>query len=96
MRSWDEGGPEKYETYEHNVGTIDYGRLYDGYWALPDRHGSESFDNATSVASEIMKLLPQGKILDIGCGMGGLVNEFTSRGFEILGIDPSRKAIEYC
>ncbi|MBT3667473.1 MAG: methyltransferase domain-containing protein [Opitutae bacterium] len=87
---------KKSECYEHNVAKIDYGRLYDGYWALPERHGSESFDDATTVASEIMKLLPDGKILDFGCGMGSLVDEFTSRGFDIIGIDPSRKAIEYC
>ena len=32
------------------------GRLYDGYWALPDRHGSESFEDASAVVSEILEL----------------------------------------
>ena len=82
--------------YEPDLGQVDYGRLYDGYWALPDRHGSESFEDASAVVSEILELLPDGRILDVGCGMGGLVHEFSSRGFDVLGLDPSRKAIDYC
>ena len=82
--------------HEPDQGQVDYGRLYDGYWALPDRHGSESFENASAVVTEILDLLPDGRILDVGCGMGGLVHEFSSRGFDVLGLDPSRKAIDYC
>lgn len=36
----------------------------------------------------------QPKLLDIGCGTGQLVREMFHRGYDTLGIDPSRKAIE--
>jgi 2-polyprenyl-3-methyl-5-hydroxy-6-metoxy-1,4-benzoquinol methylase len=36
-----------------------------------------------------------GKLLDVGCSMGFLVNSANKLGFESLGIDPNKECIEY-
>lgn len=39
-------------------------------------------------------LRPQAKILEIGCGVGILLKEFSRRGFDVFGIEPSKTASE--
>jgi 2-polyprenyl-3-methyl-5-hydroxy-6-metoxy-1,4-benzoquinol methylase len=37
-----------------------------------------------------------GKLLDVGCGCGFFLKEARSRGWNVTGIDPSEKSIDYC
>lgn len=41
-----------------------------------------------------LKPLKNGKYLDIGCGTGNYTNELQKKGFQFIGIDPSRQMIE--
>lgn len=75
---------------------MDYQTLYDSYWQRPDRHGSHSFQDAAPLVREILSLEPRGAILDIGCGMGRLVNSLASSGHDAHGVDISEVALEYC
>lgn len=36
-----------------------------------------------------------GFLLDLGCGCGFFLKETRERGWQVLGVDPSRKLIEY-
>ena len=38
--------------------------------------------------------IPPCKVLDIGCGPGALIYELSRRGFEVFGVDRSKKALE--
>jgi SAM-dependent methyltransferase len=39
------------------------------------------------------RLPPRGRLLDVGCGVGGLMKPFLDRGWSGLGIDPDRDAV---
>jgi len=41
------------------------------------------------------RLPPRGRLLDVGCGVGGLMKPFLDRGWSGLGVDPDRDAIAY-
>ena len=71
----------------------DYAALYQDYWTRPDRWQSHSFDNARTVADQVM-VLGRGTMLDIGCGMGGLVHELRGLGIDVRGLDVAPCAIE--
>lgn len=70
--------------------------MYDEYWRRPDRFGSHSFEDADPLLQGIRKLEPEKKILDIGCGMGYLVDSLASHGHDAHGLDVSSVAIEHC
>jgi SAM-dependent methyltransferase len=38
--------------------------------------------------------LPPGRVLDVGCGSGDLLEHFAKRGWDAYGIDPSRAAVD--
>jgi 2-polyprenyl-3-methyl-5-hydroxy-6-metoxy-1,4-benzoquinol methylase len=40
----------------------------------------------------VRKYAPTGKILDIGCGTGEFLNYCSTRGYEVVGIEPNEKA----
>ena len=41
-----------------------------------------------------LKPIKDGKYLDIGCGTGNYTNELQKKGFQFIGIDPSREMLE--
>jgi len=47
------------------------------------------------VMDAIGKEAPPGKLLDVGCGCGFLLNEARRRGWRIMGIDPSVKSMDH-
>lgn len=51
-------------------------------------------------ARQIMEYISQktkrGKLLDVGCGGGYLIEEAINSGFKAEGVDPSRQAVNFC
>jgi 2-polyprenyl-3-methyl-5-hydroxy-6-metoxy-1,4-benzoquinol methylase len=41
----------------------------------------------------VLDRVPPGRMLDVGCGSGDLLEHFATRGWEIYGIDPSASAV---
>jgi SAM-dependent methyltransferase len=55
-----------------------------GFWRMADSRWWNDFD--TTIAA----VLPAGsRVLDVGCGDGGLVNRLGELGFDALGVDPA-------
>lgn len=85
---------------------IDYASWYDeAYWTAQKRyraHGEEKvyhgpglvWDGFDFVADALARVLPKGRLLDIGCGGGDLASRLMLRGFDSYGIDISRHAVE--
>jgi SAM-dependent methyltransferase len=69
------------------------------YDALADEYESRT-DDLTSVTKEAVEWMAQylpedGKILDLGCGVGLATSFFIKKGFELVCLDISPKMIEY-
>lgn len=56
-------------------------------------HHAGHSDFAESIAPWLIRTLPRGLIVDIGCGSGVLARELTNAGFDVLGIDASPSMI---
>ena len=70
--------------------------LYDNFYAkIYDYLVFSDIRNNYEVGEIINQTQPTEKsiILDIGCGTGNIVNEFTKRGFNITGVDESQSMI---
>jgi SAM-dependent methyltransferase len=68
---------------------IEYSAEYNGYWQRPDRVGTSSFASPLPIAREILAICGQGRLLDIGCGMGVLVRTLLDMGVDAHGVDVS-------
>jgi len=53
-----------------------------------------TFDFDKSLLNEILKYKNSGKVLDLGCGEGGIDLELSRRGFEVTCVDISKTATE--
>jgi 2-polyprenyl-3-methyl-5-hydroxy-6-metoxy-1,4-benzoquinol methylase len=51
--------------------------------------------NIRNKFSLIKKLVPNGRLLDIGCGTGEVLNYFKKKKWEVKGIEPSRSARDF-
>ena len=47
------------------------------------------------VKKDLKKLTPDSKVLDLGCGTGHLSQYIKEIGFEVIGLDPSLKMLEF-
>ncbi len=71
----------------------DYAGMYQDYWTRPDRWRSHSFDDAETLVDQV--LTPGGgRMLDVGCGMGGIVLALRKRGIDALGMDVAPRVVE--
>lgn len=75
---------------------VDYSHVYDGYWERPDRLGESSFVDPAPLARQILATCGPGRVLDVGCGMGMLVQELLKQGVDAYGIDVSSIAVAHC
>ena len=75
---------------------VNYSDVFDGYWLQMERLGESSFVNRTTLARQILATCGSGRILDIGCGTGGLVRELLKQGANAFGMDVSSVAIAHC
>jgi len=72
--------------------------LYDRGWRKELKVGKEERGNLQTNLEFLAQtdlLRPEDRILEIGCGIGTVVNELSSKGHDIAGIDISDEAIEY-
>ena len=69
-------------------------RLYDRFFAIEDKHWWFA-GRRHIVLDELARYECTGKILDLGCGTGGVLSHLGRFG-AAYGIDPSREAIHYC
>lgn len=72
--------------------------LYDRGWRKELQAGKEERGNLQTNLEFLAQtdlLKPKDRILEIGCGIGTVVNELSSKGHDIIGIDISSEAIEY-
>jgi SAM-dependent methyltransferase len=72
--------------------------LYDRGWRTELQAGKEERGNLQTNLEFLARtdlLKPKDKILEIGCGIGTVVNELSRKGHDIIGIDISGEAIEY-
>ena len=72
--------------------------LYDKGWSRELAAGKEQRGNLQTnleFLEKINLIKPENKILEIGCGIGSIVNELHHRGFDITGTDISNEAIAY-
>ena len=72
--------------------------IYDRSWRSGLKAGKEARGNLQTNL-EFLKgsdlLQPNHRILEVGCGIGNIVNELTQQGYDIIGRDISREAIAY-
>jgi 2-polyprenyl-3-methyl-5-hydroxy-6-metoxy-1,4-benzoquinol methylase len=47
------------------------------------------------ILTVLAKFQKPGSLLDVGCGCGFFLNEAKARGWQVMGVDPSRKSIDY-
>ena len=72
--------------------------LYDRGWRKELQAGKEERGNLQTNLEFLAQtdlIRPKDRILEIGCGIGTVVNELSSKGHDIAGIDISGEAIEY-
>jgi ubiquinone/menaquinone biosynthesis C-methylase UbiE len=72
--------------------------LYDRGWRKELQAGKEERGNLQTNLEFLTQtdlLRPEDKILEIGCGIGTIVNELSCKDHDVVGIDISGEAIEY-
>jgi len=62
----------------------DMARRLDGFWGQVDRRINE----------RILRLLPEGSVLDVGCGFGSLTAFLCAAGRDAIGVDMMEEAID--
>ena len=62
---------------------------YDAYWSSPRAPAAP----ASGQAEDLIRLHGYGRMLDVGCGDGGLVKALVARGADAHGVDLSERAI---
>lgn len=73
--------------------SIDYSSLNNDYWKAVIASGESNGDFHES-SKWVAKTCGNGSVLDIGCGLGGLVSELLSLGINAVGVDVSSLAVE--
>jgi len=74
---------------------IDYPRVYDEYWAQPQRWGADAPADAEELADRILQVCGGGRLLDVGCGRGGLVRTLLARGVDAQGVDVAQRVVDH-
>lgn len=71
-------------------------RYYEDYWESPEDYHDPTTPQRQALWRRHLASLPAGAaVLDVGCGDGAFCAFFQSMGYEVRGIDISRRAIDY-
>lgn len=70
-----------------------YNKLNSEYFDTPPSHSRIKED--AKIVEKVKSIKSNGKVLEIGCGNGFLLNLFHSQGYETYGIEPSPKAADF-
>ncbi len=73
---------------------MNYQQEYDEYWSRSAHWGNHSFENPTALADQIERICGRGPMLDVGCGMGLLVQTLVGRGVEARGMDIAQRVVD--
>ena len=73
--------------------------LYIQDWYFSECAGDQLSGSRNVIYSHVLDLIESeigvGKVLDVGCGCGFFLKEARNRGWDIMGIDPSKESIDY-
>lgn len=76
---------------------VDYSGLYNTYWKQPDKRAGDCLlPDSSGIGAQLLATCGTGRILDIGCGMGGLVQYLLKQGADAYGVDVSSIAVSQC
>lgn len=67
------------------------GRFWDEQSTRPDDYFSEKY--GANIISRLQKFFVQGKVLDYGCGAGGLLRPLLGTGEQVFGADISEESL---
>lgn len=70
-----------------NVPTINWG-------SSPDFYGPRDYFRNTFILRKVKNLVPEGEILDFGCGCGNLTEQLAAAGYKVWAVDPSAASLE--
>lgn len=77
------------------AGPVDYAGTFDAYWSASDRLNTAEPTSISMLAHQVLVTCGPGRLLDVGCGRGGLVRELLARGVDAHGADVSRRVVEF-
>ncbi|MEG3164351.1 class I SAM-dependent methyltransferase [Sphingomonas sp. PB2P19] len=81
--------PEFYDAYYSRI----YRGMVGGAAAPSAAYVADQVDRGAALFDNLAGWLPQtGRLLDVGCGAGGMMQPFVDRGWAVLGIDPDEAA----
>jgi ubiquinone/menaquinone biosynthesis C-methylase UbiE/tetratricopeptide (TPR) repeat protein len=75
---------------------MDYLREYTDYWSRPDRFGTHSFADPRPIAAQVIQSCGIGSVLDVGSGMGLLVQTLVREGIDAHGMDIAPRVVDHC
>ncbi len=76
-------------------GFLHYAYFEDTNLKLPSISIQDVLDGQYRYADKLMELIPRGRILDVGCGLGGMVQLLLDRGDEVVAITPDGPQAAY-
>ena len=62
---------------------------------VPDRGGRPARDRTPPARARIAEQVPAGRLLDVGCGPGLLLDEARTAGYDVVGVELSREAAQH-
>ena len=89
--------------FDNTIYSEFYERFYNKIYSFSEeKFKSKFFENRKKIGEKIYKFLNKNirlkkeiKILEIGCGTGGIVASFSEKGFDTLGIDLNGEDIKF-
>jgi ubiquinone/menaquinone biosynthesis C-methylase UbiE len=75
---------------------MDYLKEYADFWTRADRLGAQSLADLRLIAAQIVRSCGIGSVLDVGSGMGWVVQRLLREGIDARGVDIAPRVIEAC
>jgi 2-polyprenyl-3-methyl-5-hydroxy-6-metoxy-1,4-benzoquinol methylase len=72
-----------------------YSKINSKYYEINDIPIDNRQSESKKLINRIKSVLPTGRVLEIGCGYGNLLKNFSENGYEVNGIEPSPFASSY-